>query len=347
MSEIQREYREDIDEEKGIMVVAKRNANALSLTLSKQESDSLYYRSYLVTDGSIDSLTLRPFLQYHSHPSLVKCFVNKTPISPDIMNDLVYYYSVIQFQFVTALYEMAQRLERVHSSAPDVAGYVMVSTGGFSKYLYDNTQRFGDFDFQIMPHYNGHLLNKHIHYKYIRANLKLKLITSILEVCNYINHRFIPRYINNHLEDNSPESSNLRKILESYRITIHHSHNITPITTPGTTEHREGKMMIVISNKYSFKDSSPKFITIKLVDFVFDYDYVMPHYENLKSMSPFVVKAVCPLMKLVNEEGYVAFKTYNPKDTIKEKQNIMNMNHSSTYLHQKANEDQKFWKQFV
>ena len=43
----------------------------------------------------------------------------------------------------------------------------------------------------------------------------------------------------------------------------------------------------------------------------------------------------------------VAFKTYNPKDTIKEKQNIMNMNHSSTYLHQKANEDQKFWKQFV
>jgi len=347
MSEIEKEYREDVREEKSIMVVAKRNANALGAELSKQESDSLYYRSYLVTDTSIDSLTPRPFLLYRSDPSLVKCFVNRTPISPDIMKDFTYYYSVIQFQFVTALYEMAQRLEKINSVGPDVAGYVMVSTGGFSKYLYDNTQRFGDFDFQIMPHYNGHLLNKHVHYKYIRANLKLKLITSILEVCNYINNRFIPRYINNHLTDNSPVSNSLRKILESYRIAIHFSHNMTPITTPGTTEHREGKMMIILSNKYSFKNSFPRFIKIKLVDFVFDYDYVMPHYENLKSMSPFVVKAVYPLMKLVNEEGYVAFKTYNPKDIIKEKQNIMNMNHSSTYLHQKANEDQKFWKQFV
>jgi hypothetical protein len=342
---IKTEFRADIEEEKDIMVIAKKKAKSLQAIISKEESDSIYYRSYVILDSSsLESIQSSLFPRSFTIPSLAECFVNKTPISPDIMSQFVYYYSVIRFQFITALHDMSLRLEKANSSH---AGYIMVSTGSFSKYLYDNTQSFGDFDFQIMPHYNGHLLNKHVDYKFIRANLKLNLILNILEVCNFINYRFIPRYINTHLADDSPLSVSLRNILQSYRIRIHHSYNITPISTPGTTEHREGRIMIVLENIRSFNKSYPNFITIKLVDFVFDYDYVMPHYDNLKSMSPFVVKAVCPLMKLVNDVGYVAFKTFHPKDILKEKMNIMDMNHNSTYLYQKAHDDKLFWERFI
>jgi hypothetical protein len=260
---------------------------------------------------------------------------------------MCYFYSVIRFQFVTALYEMAKRLEKIHTNIGCKAGYLMISTGGFAKTLYDYKQSFGDFDFQIIPHYNGCNMYDCVDYDYIRPDLKFNLFVQILEICNFINDRFIPRYINHNLVDVSEYSRTSRRILSKFRLCIQHSFKITPITTPGTSEHREGKMMIIVENCYPFIPPSPKYVSVKLAEFVFDRDYIMTHYENLRDLNPLVCKAVYPLMKSVSQDEYVSFMTYNPRDFVKEKENMMSMYPYMRELYDKAAKDREFWLGYV
>lgn len=331
MVEVPTAYRKDIDEEKSIMIVARKYCIGLSNKIAKTESDEIYYRSRVV----IDSLL-----------SLPAAFIPR-PLSelenPD--TQMCYFYSVIRFQFVNALYEMSKRLEKVHINSG--GGYLMISTGGFAKTLYDHRESFGDFDFQIIPHYNGCNMYDYVHYDYIRPDLKFNLFVQILEICNFINKRFIPRYLNHNLADGSEYSRNCRKMLSKYRLCIQHSFKITPITTPGTSEHREGKMMIIVENCYPFIPPSPKYLSVKLAEFVFDRDYIMSHYENLRDLNPLVCKAVYPLMKSVSKDEYVSFMTYNPRDFVKEKENMMSMYPYTRELYDKAAKDREFWLGYV
>ena len=343
MVEVSTSFRKDIEEEKRIMIVAKKYRINLSKNIAKTESDEIYYRSRVI----IDSLDLSDSVQsLQSLQSLQSVFIPRSFTTLENPNpEMCYFYSVIRFQFVTALYEMAKRLEKIHIESE--AGYLMISTGGFAKTLYDHHQSFGDFDFQIIPHYNGYNMYDCIDYDYIRPDLKFNLFVQILEICNFINDRFIPRYINHNLVDDSECSRNCRKILSKFRLCIQHSFKITPITTPGTSEHREGKMMIIVENRYPFIPPSPKYVSVKLAEFVFDRDYIMTHYENLRNLNPLVCKAVYPLMKSVTKDEYVSFMTYNPRDFVKEKENMMSMYPYARELYDKAAKDREFWRTFV
>lgn len=335
MADVSTAFRKDIDEEKDIMVIAKRQRMFVSKVIAKNESDKVYYRSMVVIDSCMDSL------QY-----LSTALIPRTLREPENPNaEMCYYYSVIRFQFVTALYEMAKRLEKVHEHSS--SGYLMISTGGFAKNLYDREQSFGDFDFQIVPHYNGCNLYDCVQYDFIRPDLKYNLFVQILEICNFINNRFMPRYINHNLADDSSLSKNARRILTKFRLCIQHSFKITPITTPGTSEHREGKTTIIIENRYPFTPPSPKYVGVKLAEFVFDRDYIMTHYENLRDLNPLVCKAVYPLMKSLTRDEYVSFMTYHPRDFVKEKENMMSMYRYPHGLYEKAMKDREFWLGYI